>query len=90
MLKRKIKERKKSCHFWGLNPRSSVSIHLSVILAYLNTLQSGNSVLGVYYLKGDFAWAPHQNFALDSLATNATRMQFFRSLNFLARLFKEQ
>jgi hypothetical protein len=50
-VKKKKKERKKSWPFWGLNPRPTVSIHFTVILAYLNTLQSGDSALGVYYLK---------------------------------------
>jgi hypothetical protein len=30
----------------GLKPRPSVSIHLSVVLAYLNTLKSAGSALG--------------------------------------------
>jgi hypothetical protein len=32
--------KKKSCLFWGLNPRPSVSMQLTVVLAYLRTLQS--------------------------------------------------
>jgi hypothetical protein len=37
------KKEKKSCTFWGLNPRPSVSMQLAVILAYLNTLQNGGN-----------------------------------------------
>jgi hypothetical protein len=50
MLKRKKKERKRCGPFWGLNRRPSVSMHLTVILTYLNTLQSGDYALEVYYL----------------------------------------
>jgi hypothetical protein len=49
-VQRKKKERKKSCRFWGLNPRPSVTMQLTVVLAYLNTLQSGGNALGGSYL----------------------------------------
>jgi hypothetical protein len=40
-VQRKKKEGKKSCLFRGLNPRPSVSMQLTAVLAYLSTLQSG-------------------------------------------------
>jgi hypothetical protein len=48
--KKRKKKIKISILFWGLNSRPSVSMHLTVILAYLNTLQSGSSVLEGSYL----------------------------------------
>jgi hypothetical protein len=45
------KKEKKSCLFWGLNPRPSVIMQLTVVLAYLNTLQSGGNALGGSYHK---------------------------------------
>jgi hypothetical protein len=44
------KKKEKSCRFWGLNPRPSVTMQLTVVLAYLNTLQSGGNALGGSYL----------------------------------------
>ena len=33
---------------WGLNPHSSISMQLTVIMAYWNTLEIGGNVSGVY------------------------------------------
>jgi hypothetical protein len=46
--RKKIK--KKSCLFRGLNPRPSVSMQLTVVLAFFSTLQSGGNALGGSYL----------------------------------------
>jgi hypothetical protein len=49
MLK-ETKERKKGLHglhYLGLNPRPSGSMQLTLISAYLNTLQCGGNALGV-------------------------------------------
>jgi hypothetical protein len=55
MFKENKKEIKTSCHFQGLNPRVSVSMQLTVIIAYLNTLQcEGNALHSfniIYLLK---------------------------------------
>jgi hypothetical protein len=51
MFKEKKKKEKKSCLFWGLNPRLSVTMQLTVVLAYLSILQSGGNALGGSYLK---------------------------------------
>jgi hypothetical protein len=50
-VQREKKKEKRSCLFWGLNPRPSVSIQLTVVLAYLSTLQSGSNALRGSYLK---------------------------------------
>jgi hypothetical protein len=47
----KKKKEKKSCLCWGLNPRPSVTKQLTVVLVYLNTLQSGGNALDGSYLK---------------------------------------
>jgi hypothetical protein len=49
-VQRKKKESKKSCLLWGFNPCPSASMQLTVVLAYLNTLQSGGNALGGSYL----------------------------------------
>jgi hypothetical protein len=52
MFKEK-KKKKKSCLFWGLNPRPSVSMQLTVVLAYLSTLQSGGNAFQHIFFHSD-------------------------------------
>jgi hypothetical protein len=56
----KEKEKKeKSCLLWGLNPRPSVPMKLTIVLAYLNTLQSGGNALGGSNLNVKFIKTSH-------------------------------